>query len=166
MATTKNMTISQPRSHNSKTSLTTRRSKSNCVARAEVLWTEIEMPALGGLTDESWIVPNRNAIFLSVAVNVALKAKADTITIGCNADDAETFPDCQKPFLDAMNAAVSAAGYSVEICAPYLDWSKWKIAGLAREMAVPLTEIWSCYRGGPVPCGKCPACEKLNAALK
>jgi 7-cyano-7-deazaguanine synthase len=45
------------------------------------------LPALGRV--HNWIVPNRNAIFLSVAVNVAFQAKADTVTIGCNADDSE-----------------------------------------------------------------------------
>lgn len=130
--------------------------------------SSIRLPELGGLTDESWIVPNRNAIFLSAAVNLAIRAKSDTVTIGCNQDDAESFPDCRKPFLEAMNSAVRAAGYSVEICAPYLDWPKWKIGGLAREMGVPLGSIgiWSCYRGGDKPCGECPACKKLEAALK
>lgn len=134
--------------------------------RLNVAWTRVELPALGGLTDENWIVPNRNAILLSLAVNAAVKAKADTVTIGCNSDDEEYFPDCRKEFLDAMNASVKAAGYDVEICAPYLDWPKWKVGGMAREMGVPLEEIWACYRGGKTPCGECPACRKLEAALK
>jgi 7-cyano-7-deazaguanine synthase len=135
-------------------------------SKCGVLYTTMQLPELGGLTEQSWIVPNRNAVFLSVAVNVACKAGADTVTIGCNAEDADCFPDCRKAFLDAMNAAVHAAGYSVEICAPYLDWPKWKIGGLAREMGVQPHEIWTCYKGGEKPCGECPACKKLQAALK
>lgn len=135
-------------------------------SRCGVLWTTMNLPHLGGLTEQSWIVPNRNAIFLSVAVNVASKAGADTVTIGCNAEDAGYFPDCRKAFLDAMNATVRAAGYDVEICAPYLDWPKWKIGGLAREMGVQAHEIWTCYRGGEKPCGDCPACTKLQAAMQ
>lgn len=134
--------------------------------RCDVLWTTMELPELGGLTEQSWIVPNRNAVFLSVAVNVAVQAGADTVTIGCNAEDADYFPDCRKAFLDAMNVAVRAAGYNVEICAPYLDWPKWKIGGLAREMGIQPNEIWTCYNGGDTPCDKCPACEKLRGALK
>lgn len=131
-----------------------------------VLFTTMELPDLGGLTEQSWVVPNRNAVFLSIAVNVACKAKADTVTIGCNKDDAENFPDCRKKFLDSMNRAVKAAGYNVEICAPYLEWRKWKIGGLAREMGIQTHEIWTCYKGGEKPCGKCPACEKLKLAIK
>jgi len=134
--------------------------------RCDVLWSILDLPDLGGLTEQSWVVPNRNAVFLSAAVNVACKAGADTVTIGCNAEDAECFPDCRKAFLDAMNAAVTAAGYGVEICAPYLDWPKWKIGGLAREMGIRPNEIWTCYWGGAAPCGQCPACQKLQGAFK
>ena len=134
--------------------------------RCGVLYTTMDLPELGGLTEQSWIVPNRNAVFLSVAVNVACKFGADTVTIGCNAEDSESFPDCRKAFLDAMNATVRAAGYDVEICAPYLDWPKWKISGLAREMGILPHEIWTCYKGGEKPCGECPACKKLQSAMK
>lgn len=134
--------------------------------RCGVKRTMIQLPELGGLNEQSWVVPNRNAIFISLAVNLALQARADTVTLGCNADDAYDFPDCRKEFLDAMNDSVKAAGYSVEICAPYLDWPKWKIGGLAREMGIKAAEIWTCYRSTVKPCGECPACKKLEAAMK
>jgi len=132
---------------------------------AGVLYTCVKLPNLGGLTEDNWIVPNRNAIFLSVAVNLAIKAKADTITIGCNSDDADYFPDCRKPFIDSMNSAVKAAGYDIEICAPYLEMPKWKIGAMARERGITAADIWACYHGGKEPCGKCPACLKLAGAM-
>lgn len=131
------------------------------------LFTVLDLPQLGGLTEQSWIVPNRNAIFLSVAVNVASQAKADTVTIGCNLDDAEYFPDCRKSFLDSMNAAVKAAGYDVDICAPYLEKRKWEIGAIAREMGIKVCEVWTCYKPTEFgPCGNCPACDKLKGAFK
>lgn len=136
----------------------------------KTLYSSIKLPQLRGseLTDGSGgvVVPNRNAILLSVAVNLAIAAKADSITFAANADDESTFPDCRRAFVDAMNASVKAAGYDVEICAPYLDWPKWKIGAKAQDMRVPLTETWSCYRGGEKPCGECPACIKRESALK
>lgn len=133
--------------------------------RLRLLYTTIELPALGGLTEENWIVPNRNAILLSLAVNLAVKIKADTVTIGCNADDEAMFPDCRQSFINAMNHAVKQAGYDVEICAPFMCKRKWEIGGLARELGVKSSEIWSCYVGGAHPCGECPACLKLKEAL-
>lgn len=134
--------------------------------RLGVGFTVMDLPELGGLTEQSWIVPNRNATFLSIAVNVACRASAEAVTIGCNLDDAEMFPDCRKEFLDAMNKAVLAAGYNVEICAPYIGKRKWEIGALAKEMGVALNTIWTCYNGGIKPCGECPACKKLNLAAQ
>jgi 7-cyano-7-deazaguanine synthase in queuosine biosynthesis len=68
-------------------------------------------------------------------------------------------------FLQLFNTMLTTSGISVEVCAPYLDKSKAWIGGLAREMGVPTHEIYTCYRGGK-PCGVCPACIKLEAALK
>jgi len=32
------------------------------------------------------------------------------------------------------------------------------------KVGVRPNEIWTCYKGGTEPCGKCPACKKLEAA--
>lgn len=133
--------------------------------RLNVLFTTIQLPELGGLTDDSWIVPFRNPIMLSIAVNVAVHAKADEITIGCNKDDRDEFPDCRWEVFDAMNHAIKLSGYDVQIAAPYLELKKWQIADIAKTIGVPTHDIWTCYRGGDKPCGKCPACKKLKVAL-
>lgn len=134
--------------------------------RTNCLFTVMDLPQMGGLNEQSWVVPNRNAVFLSVAVNVACQAKADTVTIGCNLDDAEYFPDCRKGFLDSMNSTVKEAGYDVEICAPYLSKRKWEIGAIAREMGVTVNEVWTCYQPTENgPCGRCPACDNLKGAF-
>lgn len=137
--------------------------------RLGVNYTKLDIPMLPGseLTDGKGgvVVPNRNAIFLSLAVNLAAAMNAETVTFACNKDDEEVFPDCRREFIDAMNATVKAAGYSIEICAPYLDRSKAGIARQGAYLGVKLDETWSCYRGGLKPCGKCPACLKREAAI-
>lgn len=128
--------------------------------------TEWCLPYLGGLSDESWIVPNRNAIMISLAVNLSCALKFDFVMIGCNQGDAEYFPDCRPEFLKAMNGAIKGAGLPVNILAPFLDWPKGKILALASEMRIRVDKIWTCYRGGQTPCGTCPACLKLAEATK
>lgn len=139
--------------------------KAHC-HRLRVLWTTVNLPKLGGLTDGDWVVPFRNPIMLAIGVNLAVQAGADSVVIGCNADDAEMFPDCRWTTLDAMNHAVKLSGYSIEICAPFIQKRKWEIGGMAQEMGVPMHEIWTCYKGGAKPCGECPACQKLALAFK
>ncbi|PYS91097.1 MAG: hypothetical protein DMF62_03060 [Acidobacteria bacterium] len=110
------------------------------------------------------IIPNRNAILISLAVNIAIIEKATAITIGCNADDAEVFPDCTRSFLTTMAAAIDWAELDVELWAPFLDLRKIDILKLSKKYNIRLDDIWTCYAGGETPCGKCLACQKLAAA--
>lgn len=135
------------------------------IHRLRVPSTTIELPRLGGLTEKDWVVPNRNAIFLALAVNMAVKEGARQVSIACNSDDAAMFPDCRPAFIKATNASIKAAGWNIEVVAPFLYVSKKQIVDIAKHYGVPLHEIWTCYRGGAKPCGKCPACKKLEAAI-
>lgn len=138
--------------------------------RLGCLWTTIELPKLRGstLTDGKGgvVVPFRNAILLSHAVNLAVDLGAKFVAYGCNKADAEGFPDCRQRFIDAMNATLKASEIDVQIQTPYLDFAKWRIAELARIMGVDLSQTWSCYKGGLEPCGECPACLKRKEALE
>lgn len=132
-----------------------------------VAYEVVALPELGGLTERSWIVPNRNAIFLSVAVNISSQSQepAAAVTIGCNKDDADMFPDCRPDFIEAMNAATRAAGYQTKILAPYLNYTKRMIVERAAQLGVDLGNTWSCYKPTATgPCGQCEACKKREAA--
>lgn len=138
-------------------------------ARLGLLWTTIEVPQLKGsqLTDGTGgvVVPNRNAILLSLAVNLAVTAGADTVTYACNKDDEAMFPDCRMAFVQAFNNMLTVSEIPVEVCAPYIDKPKWAIADIGRQLGVNMDDTWSCYRGGSEPCGECPACLKRKQAL-
>lgn len=142
--------------------------KAHCRSLA-VLYTTVELPILLGskLTDGkgSWVVPNRNMILISIAVNIAVSAKANMVTYACNKDDAGQFPDCRWAFVNGINASLVAAEIPVEVCVPYIGLTKRQIVGRAKELGVPLHDTWSCYKGGERPCGECPSCLKLQAAL-
>lgn len=137
--------------------------------RMGVHFTTLSLPHLRGseLTGEAgtWVVPNRNMVMLTVACNLAEAGGFDTVTFGANAGDAKEFPDCRKRFIDAFNEALFQAELKVRVQAPYLTWNKAKIARHASDMGIKLHEIWTCYHGGVKPCGECPACLKLNAAV-
>lgn len=132
----------------------------------QLMFTTIQLPDLGGLTEKSWIVPNRNCIMLGLAVNLAVRAGADTVTIGCNKDDEAAFPDCRMAFIQLFNTMLTTTETPVEVCAPYIDWPKWKIVAQARNLGVPLDKIWTCYQPTETgPCGTCAACVKLEKAF-
>lgn len=137
--------------------------------RLGCIFTTIDIPTLRGssLTDGSGsvVVPWRNATLLSLAVNLAASISTQEVAIGCNADDADMFPDCRKEFIDSFNASLRSAEIDVQVVAPFLTWHKWQIAGLAEQIGVPHHMTWSCYKGGAKPCGECPACKKREEAF-
>lgn len=114
----------------------------------------------------SIVVPNRNGTFLSIGAAIAISAKAEAVTIACNADDRELFPDCRPEFIKAMNRASQVSGALAEICAPYVDKTKREIVTIGRRLKVNFNATWSCYKGGRRPCGKCHACVVRNSALE
>lgn len=124
----------------------------------------ITLPALDGLKAPSWQVANRNLIFLSLAVNQAVKVGANLITIGCNADDADNFPDCRYDFVTATQKCVSLAGYDIEIKAPYINVNKKQIAKKARHFGILKNQLIWCYKGEINGCGNCGACKKMEDA--
>lgn len=137
--------------------------------RLRIPFSIIELPRLCGsqLTDDSggWVVPNRNAVMLSVACNLAASKAFELVTFAANSGDAADFPDCRRRFVDAFNETLFQAGLSVRVQAPFITWNKAKIARHASDMGIKLREIWTCYKGGEKPCGECPACQKLEAAV-
>ncbi len=125
------------------------------------------LPPMGGLTEENWVVPFRNACLLSHALSHAAKTGVDYVVIGCNKDDADyPFPDCSEDFISSMNRVAKASGYSnIEVLAPYIKKRKVEIITIARKLGVPLDELWTCYQPKDgKQCGECPACLKLEAA--
>jgi 7-cyano-7-deazaguanine synthase len=113
------------------------------------------------LTGEAAVMPGRNAWLLSLAASHASCVGADSIVIGCCADDAAV------RFLDGIGRALRDAGQNVTVCAPFVDRTKRQIAEVADKLgATPLMEwAWSCY--APVkgrPCHTCHACTAREAA--
>jgi 7-cyano-7-deazaguanine synthase in queuosine biosynthesis len=88
------------------------------------------------------------------------------IVIGCNADDAQAFPDCREPFLRAATVALSAslagAVGKVVVLAPWVGKTKRQIAEWAHRAGAwqDVLDSQSCYAG--TRCGECDAC-KLRA---
>ena len=115
------------------------------------------------------VVANRNAIFVQVAVGVAVAEGADAVAVGIHAGDHPIYPDCRPAFVAAAEhlARVANEGFIAEgftVLAPFLHLSKADIVRLGAELGVPFEDTWSCYRGDAVHCGRCGTCvERIEA---
>ena len=46
----------------------------------------------------------------------------------------------------------------IRVETPIIHMSKSEIVNMGIKLGAPLEFTWSCYHGGPVPCGKCDSC--------
>lgn len=112
------------------------------------------------------IVPNRNAIFLSMATGLAIRDGADAVAIGCHGGDHDIWPDCRVPFLDAMAQVLLVCHTRrIQLLRPFVRMTKLDVTRQALQLGVPIGETWTCYRGGETPCGICVACVGRREAL-
>lgn len=114
------------------------------------------------------VVPNRNMILLAIAGAKAVQIKAHKIFYGAHFGDHSVYPDCRKPFIDAIAGALAVCDYHpIALIAPFWKATKADIVKLGLRCGVPFELTWSCYEGREKACGRCGACvERLEAFHK
>ena len=106
-------------------------------------------------------VPFRNANLLSMAVSYAEANDCSAVFIGAHSADFSGYPDCRPAFFEAFQQVIDAGtkpDTSIELIAPFVEWSKTDIAERGLELGVPYEVTWSCYRDEEPACGTCDAC--------
>jgi len=72
-------------------------------------------------------VPGRNIVFTAIATSFAEASGAEKIIVGWDLEEAVTFPDNSKEFLDAYNSVLEIGSiYDIEIEAPLIAKTKKK----------------------------------------
>lgn len=125
-------------------------------------------------------VPNRNAMFLTMAHGYAQIVGAETVWTGVCQTDYSGYPDCRDAFVQALECALNI-GYQtdISIITPLMHLTKAETFKLAQECGVldlVIEESHTCYNGvrdetEPFSglrrpyrhewghgCGECPAC--------
>jgi 7-cyano-7-deazaguanine synthase len=115
--------------------------------------------------DDVWI-PNRNGVLLNVAAAFAESFDCTAVVTGFNRDEAVEFPDNSPEYVDAVNNGFQySTRCGVRIVSNTLDLTKREVIRKGVELGVPLSVVWSCYRGGDRMCGTCASCRRLKAAI-
>ena len=159
-----------------------------CTTQLQVPHTIIDIAAIGAqlsgsaLTDDvavpdghyaeetmkATIVPNRNAIMLTIAYGIAAAQKADAVAIAVHGGDHFIYPDCRPAFIDAFAAMQNQAldGYAnIQLLAPFVQHNKADIVTAGAQLHVPFADSWSCYKGGAIHCGRCGTCVERREAF-
>jgi len=114
------------------------------------------------------VVPNRNAIMLSIAFGLATAKRAEAVAAAMHGGDHFIYPDCRPPFVAAFatmqQCALDGLG-QIALTTPFLLWSKADIVREGGRLGVPFAETWSCYKGGARHCGRCGTCVERREAF-
>lgn len=132
----------------------------------------VEMPE-GFYAEENMrltVVPNRNAMMLSIAWAVAVGEQSQYVYYGAHRGDHFVYPDCRPEFVDSLSYAFRIGTYGIdrnimeektkEIIAPFIEIDKTEILKRGLLMSVPYELTWTCYRGGDTACGTCGSCQE------
>jgi 7-cyano-7-deazaguanine synthase len=118
------------------------------------------------------VVPNRNMIMLSIAAGYAVTVGAYLgVWTGVHSGDHFIYPDCRPQFIQRVNDTVKVANEGFmdwlpeAVTAPFLGIGKHDIARLGDELNVDYRKTWSCYKGGPIHCGRCGTCVERKEAF-
>ena len=120
--------------------------------------------AAAASADAVW-VPNRNGLLVNLAAALAEARGLDTVIVGFNAEEGATFPDNTAAFVEHCNACLrdSTRG-RVAVACPTLAMTKTELLAAGLAMGAPVHLAWSCYEGGPAPCGRCESCRRRERA--
>ncbi|RMF18229.1 MAG: 7-cyano-7-deazaguanine synthase QueC [Candidatus Dadabacteria bacterium] len=118
-------------------------------------------------------VPVRNLHFLTIAAARAETLGATDLVIGANQVDYSGYPDCRRPFFDALEATlnlgtkVGVEGRAWRIHTPLIDLTKPQIIELGLACGVDYGLTSSCYDplATGAPCGRCESCHIRLAAF-
>ena len=112
-------------------------------------------------------VPGRNIVFTAIATSFAEAEKAKIIIVGWDFEEAVTFPDNSKAYLDAFNNVLEIGSLEdIKIEAPVIKMNKNDIVKLGDELNAPMNLSYSCYMGEKEHCGTCESCMRRIRAFE
>lgn len=117
-------------------------------------------------TMKQTITPNRNMVFISIAVAHAVATDCHVVAVACHSGDHAIYPDCRPEFIQGMDHVSLCAGWSpVHVVAPFVEIDKAGIVKIGASLNVPFDRTWSCYNGRDKHCGRCGTCYERREAF-
>lgn len=112
-------------------------------------------------------VPARNTVFTSIAASYAESIGAEIIIVGWDKEEANTFPDNSKEYMEKFNELFKVGcPIDIEIKAPAIDLDKYEIVKLGADVDAPMELSYSCYKGYEKHCGVCESCMIRKRGFK
>ncbi len=112
-------------------------------------------------------VPNRNGLFINAAASIAEAKKINHIVLGFNLEEAQTFSDNSKDFINDTNKALESSTRGlVRVVSPIVGLRKVDIVKLGKKLDINFQKLWPCYTNREEICGVCESCKRYLRARK
>lgn len=121
-------------------------------------------PIEGAEYPHEW-VPARNLVMVAHAAAFCDAEGIEEIYMGLNLEEGAVYPDNTVEFYERLNAVLQLATMVRPVIRmPLARMMKWQIVRHAHEINAPIRLSWSCYRSGPLHCGRCGPCYMRRTA--
>lgn len=115
-------------------------------------------------------VPNRNALFITLAHALAQKIYAKVLITGVCQTDFSGYPDCREEFIRSIESTLKLGSETdIQIVTPLMNIDKagtFRLATVYGCLDLVINESHTCYNGNRFKkfgwgygCDSCPACE-------
>lgn len=115
-------------------------------------------------------VPNRNAIFITIAHSFAQKIHAQNLALGVSQQDYSGYPDCREDFIQSIETSLNLGSQAnIKIHTPLMHINKAEEFALAKKLGILkliIEDTHTCYNGlrekrfeWGYGCGECNACK-------
>ncbi|BCZ19889.1 7-cyano-7-deazaguanine synthase ExsB [Helicobacter sp. NHP19-012] len=125
-------------------------------------------------------VPDRNALFFTLAHAYAFNLGADFVLVGVSQEDYSGYFDCRKEFIDSLQTSLNLGAFGtpegISFLAPFMAMGKAQEFALAQDLGgleLILEHTHTCYEGVRgvrhaygYGCGACPSCKLRQDAYK
>jgi 7-cyano-7-deazaguanine synthase len=138
--------------------------------KGSALTDNIEVPEGHYAADnmKQTIVPNRNAIMMSIAFGIAPANGYEAVAMAIHSGDHFIYPDCRPEFaeiFERMEQKALEGIWNIKLLTPFVTITKADIVRHAHNLGLPIVETWSCYKGGAIHCGRCGTCVERREAF-
>lgn len=118
-------------------------------------------------TASSVWVPNRNGVFLNIAAAFADAYEVEYVVPGFNREEATTFPDNSKSYLQQLTKAFQFSTQNKVVAKCFtIDMDKTQIVKWGEKMNIDWNLTWPCYFSGKNRCGQCESCLRAKNAFE
>lgn len=110
-------------------------------------------------------MPNRNTIFASIAVGIAISRDAELVVLGFHATNGDQQE--YRRFIEVSQYHTTATTKTgITIVAPFVDLPKSSVVALGQTLMAPMHLTWSCSTSGIRHCGTCGSCIDRRSAFQ